>query len=96
MAGETNFDFENIPIPVDYRVREFTKRLGIKVIDDEDVRKFWNSVLEEIKKSVEINMIHLDSLIWQIGVLSREEIVEYFARLGLRDLGERIVEVLAK
>lgn len=96
MAGETNFDFERIPILVDYRVREFTKRLGVGVRDDEDVRKFWNSVLGEIKKSVDINMIHLDSLIWQIGVLSGEEIVEYFARLGLKDLGGRIVEVLVK
>lgn len=96
IAGESRFSFERIPIPVDYRVREFTRRLGVEVRDDEDIRRFWNSVLEDVKKSVEINMIHLDSLIWQIGVLSKPEIVNYFAKLGLQGLGERIVEVLER
>lgn len=96
MAGESNFSFESIPIPVDYRVREFTKRLGVAVRDDEDVRKFWNSVLENVKKNVKINMIHLDSLIWQIGVLSKPEIVKYFENLGLKDLGEKIAEMLVE
>lgn len=50
MAGETNFSFESIPIPVDYRVREFTRRLGIAVNTDEDVRRFWNKVLEGLRK----------------------------------------------
>ncbi|AGK61357.1 Uncharacterized protein conserved in archaea [Archaeoglobus sulfaticallidus PM70-1] len=78
MAGESNFCFERIPIPVDYRVREFTKRTGVVVRDDEDVRTFWGKVLEELRgRGLEINMIHLDSLIWQIGVLSKPEIVDY-------------------
>lgn len=95
MVGVSNFRFEKIPIPVDYRVREFTKRLGIAAMDDEDVRAFWNGVLEELKREKpEVNMIHLDSLIWQIGVLSKAEIVGYFAKLGLRGVGERIVEVI--
>ncbi|MCD6411590.1 MAG: N-glycosylase/DNA lyase [Thermoplasmata archaeon] len=94
MAGESDFSFEKIPIPVDYRVREFTKRLGISVKDDEDVRRFWNHVLEGIRKRVNINMIHLDSLIWQIGVLRKHEIVEYFSRFGLSELGEKIAELV--
>lgn len=95
MVGESNFSFESIPIPVDYRVREFTRRLGVAVRDDEDVRTFWNGVLKELRRDrPEVNMIHLDSLIWQIGVLSKSEIVNYFAKLGLREVGERIVEVV--
>jgi len=93
MTGESNFSFEKIPIPVDYRVKEFTKRLGVS-IDDEEVRRFWSQVLEGIRSRVEINMIHLDSLIWQIGVLSKTEIVDYFAKLGLREVGEKIAEVM--
>ncbi len=95
MVGESNFRFESIPIPVDYRVREFTRRLGVAVRDDKDVRTFWNGVLKELKRErPEVNMIHLDSLVWQIGVLSKYEIMEYFAKLGLREIGERIVEVV--
>jgi DNA-(apurinic or apyrimidinic site) lyase len=95
MAGESNFNFERIPIPVDYRVREFTKRLGVTVRDDEDVRNYWGRVLGKLRENgLEVNMIHLDSLIWQIGVLSKAEILDYFSKLGLRDVGERIVEVV--
>jgi DNA-(apurinic or apyrimidinic site) lyase len=95
MAGESNFSFERIPVPVDYRVREFTRRLGVAVRDDEDVRVFWSRILEELRRDgLEVNMIHLDSLIWQIGVLSKSEIVDYFAKLGLREVGEKIVRVV--
>jgi len=94
MAGNSNFRFEKIPIPVDYRVSEFTKRLGVGMENDEDVRRFWNLVLEGIREKVSINMIHLDSLIWQIGVLSKSEIVEYFSRFDLRMVGERLAEVV--
>ena len=94
MAGENNFSFEKIPIPVDYRVRVFTERLGVCVVNDSDVRAFWERVLEGIKKSININMIHLDSLVWQIGVLEKQEIVEYFSAFGLSELGEKIAEVM--
>jgi len=58
------------------------------------VRIFWNHVLEGIRKRVNINMIHLDSLIWQIGVLRKHKIVEYFSRFGLSELGEKIAELV--
>jgi DNA-(apurinic or apyrimidinic site) lyase len=41
-----------------------------------------------------ISMIHLDSLVWQIGTLSKAEIVNYFSQLGLRNIGERLAEML--
>ena len=94
MTGKTDFNFEKIPIPVDYRVRTFTKRLGVAIEDDNDVRRFWNDVLEGVRKNVPINMIHLDSLIWQIGVLEKSEIVEYFAGFGLKHVGNNIVGVI--
>jgi len=94
MAGESNFRFEQIPIPVDYRVRIFTKRLGVNVETDDEVRRFWNNVLEVLRKDVPINMIHLDSLIWQIGTMSDKEIIEYFGKFGLESVGKKIVEVL--
>lgn len=94
MAGESKFSFEKISIPVDYRVREFTKRIGVTFDGDGEVRKFWSHVLAELRKSVDVNMIHLDSLIWQIGVLEKHEIVEYFSRLGLKEVGEKLAEVV--
>lgn len=63
MVRETNFNFERIPIPINYRVREFTKRLEIKFKNDDDIRKFWSAVLKELRKKIGINMVHLDSLI---------------------------------
>ena len=95
MVGKSDFNFEKIPIPVDYRVRTFTKRLGVAVKDD-DVRRFWNGVLKELRKDMKINMIHLDSLIWQIGTLSRHELVKYFAEFGLEHVGEKIVEMMGE
>lgn len=93
MADESEFSFESIPIPVDYRVREFTKRLGINAENDEEIRTFWNEVLLKLRKiKPKVNMIHLDSLVWQIGVFGKPEIVDYFTKLGLKEAGEKIAE----
>ncbi len=94
IAGESNFRFEQIPIPVDYRVKEFTKRLGVNVKTNDGIREFWNNVFEELRKGISINMIHLDSLIWQIGIMSNEEIIEYFTKLNLSLVGKRLVKIL--
>lgn len=94
MAKRKNFCFEEIPIPVDIRVRNFTERLGVAVKSDDDVRMFWSRVLKELRKTVPINMIHLDSLIWQIGTLQRDELVKYFAPFGLKDVGLKIAEMV--
>lgn len=95
MSGKADFSFENIPIPVDYRVKEFTRRIGVSSGGCEDVRTFWNGVLKKIRESrPEVNMIHLDSLVWQIGVLSKTEIVDYFTEMNLRDVGKRLAELV--
>lgn len=95
IAGEYNFKIEQIPIPVDYRVRRFTERLGINIKTDDDVRRFWSKVLEELRKYLLINMIHLDSLVWQIGTISKEDIIKYFRDLGVEPVGKKLVKILA-
>jgi len=94
MAGYSDFKFEKIPIPVDYRVKLFTRKLGVPVRSDEDVRCFWANILSKIRKNVNINMIHLDSLIWQIGKLNRYGILHYFRELGIANIGVRLLEVI--
>jgi DNA-(apurinic or apyrimidinic site) lyase len=94
IAGQSNFSFERIPIPVDHRVKTFTARIGVAVRDDEDVRTFWSRVLEGLRRNLPINMIHLDSLVWQIGTLNRPAIVNYFAKFDLKNVGEKLGEMV--
>ncbi|MBO3798321.1 MAG: N-glycosylase/DNA lyase [Thermoproteota archaeon] len=93
MTGRSDFCYE-APIPVDSRIRSFTRRIGVQAEDDEAVRGFWMRVLERIKENISISMIHLDSLLWQIGTLSKSELVDYFSQLGLKDVGEELAGML--
>lgn len=68
LTGHTDFDFSGIPIPVDVRVKRLTAKLVGRDLKDEEVRRFWDEALKEIRKTQPgVNMIHLDSLVWQIG-----------------------------
>jgi len=90
MAGEFQFNFGQIPIPVDSRVEKFTKSLGIQINSTEDIRNFWSKILILLKrKDPRITMIHLDSLIWQIASLDKDELQEYFMDLNPQ-LGNRL------
>ncbi len=93
IKGEHNFDFTPIPIPVDSRVRKFTKELfGIQ--SDEEIRQVWTEILTEIRKNDKrITMLHLDSLIWQIAPLTPSEIIKYFEKLGIKEIGEKLVKI---
>jgi len=93
MAGRSDLPIETT-IPVDSRIRSFTQRLSISAENDETVKAFWKDVLERLRENLPISMIHLDSLVWQIGTLSKAEIVNYFSQLGLRNIGERLAEML--
>lgn len=93
MTGRSDFSFE-AQIPVDSRIRSFTRRIGISAEDDKAVRVFWKETLERLRENLPISMIHLDSLLWQIGTLSKPEIVDYFTKLGLRKVGEELVVML--
>ncbi len=90
MNGINDFDFEGIPIPIDSRVKKFVKRLGLDM-EDKQIIVFFDDILKSLKH---INMIHLDSLIWQIGNLKKEEIVLYFENIGEEDLASRLNFIL--
>ncbi|ACY48218.1 conserved hypothetical protein [Rhodothermus marinus DSM 4252] len=92
IAGERNFSFEKIPIPVDFRVRMLTRRLTRRNLDDEAIRFFWNQVLQELQRTLPVTMIHLDSLVWQIGNLADNDLIAYFQRFNLDQVGKRLVD----
>jgi len=97
MAGEKRFDFSSIPIPVDYRINKFTKEAGLSSADSEDeVRVIWQKVLEKLQDhNPEINMIALDSLVWQLAGYNNEEgMKNYLARIGAKQAGEKLAVFL--
>jgi DNA-(apurinic or apyrimidinic site) lyase len=83
MVDEFSFRFESIPIPVDSRVRELSARLDVKSSTDNEERARWNAVLACIAKiNPSVTMIHLDSVLWQIGTLQNRQIEAHLLRLG--------------
>jgi len=104
-ADECVFDLKGIPIPVDSRVSEFTKKLsgntGNKNNNDFYI-DFWNDVLNELQKTRKnITIFHLDSLIWQISPLIEEKqeekrikFLKYFEDLKIPDIGEKLWNLL--
>jgi len=91
MFGETNFNFGAIPIPVDSRIRNVSKRLGLPSVDDATERNRWREVLNRIRiMNPEVTMVHLDSLLWQISPLSPKEMESHLIKLGAGDLASRI------
>lgn len=92
IAGKSDFDFTHIPIPVDFRVERFTENAGISNSKDADhIRGVWQLILQGIQEQQEqVTMLHLDSLIWQIGVLDSEGMKMYFDKLGATDTGEKL------
>ncbi len=85
MANENNFDFQNIPIPVDSRIIKFTNSLGIDIGEkSRAIQYFWQGVLSILRRTLpQITMIHLDSLIWQIAHHDAAELISYFEGLGI-------------
>lgn len=89
MAGESDFDFYSIPIPVDSRISKFTRSLDIDVGKKrQSIQRFWGDVLTLLRPTLpQINMIHLDSLIWQIAHHDGGEMLLYFESLGIDGVG---------
>lgn len=90
-----------IPIPVDKRVRNFTQKiLRDENLNDYEIQEFWNEVLKKVRERVKINMIHLDSFIWQIAEFVKtkriyiNELRNYFKNLEIEDVGREIVDIL--
>lgn len=97
MAGEYGFNFFPILIPVDSRVMKFTNKLGFPIATDDDVRTLWTDVLSNVRKNdSHVNMIHLDSLVWQVASMSEYELQGYFRDLGIPHLGDKLCALLQK
>jgi DNA-(apurinic or apyrimidinic site) lyase len=96
MAGEHDFYFADIPIPVDSRVCKFTERLGLKFGENtRKIQEFWQGVLSILRQPLpNINMIHLDSLIWQIAHQDNDGLRDYFAEMGIGDTARRLAYLL--
>jgi DNA-(apurinic or apyrimidinic site) lyase len=96
MANENRFDFQNIPIPVDSRVFKFTNSLGIPIDENSRaIQSFWGDILLQLRPMwPQINMIHLDSLIWQIAHHDADELRTYCKDLGIDSVGKCIHRML--
>jgi len=92
MSDEYKFDFGHIPIPVDTRVRKFTQDAGLCATDtDQDIRAAWKDILLLLgERYPNITMIHLDSLVWQIGTLKNNQLREYFRNLNIPKVFEEL------
>lgn len=93
MANKNNFDFQNIPIPVDSRICKFSNSLGIGFGEkSRPIQRFWKDVLASLQSTLpQINMIHLDSLLWQIAHLNEDELWSYFEDLSINNIGSLIL-----
>ncbi len=96
MSGERSFDFASVPIPVDSRVRRFMERVGISFGNSEGaVQRGWEQVLASLREVMpRFTMLHLDTLIWEIGTRPLDEILIYFENLGLPELGGKVTLLL--
>lgn len=95
MVGESRFDFSAIPVPVDSRIREVSRRLGLPDSSDAIERARWQQALNRIREvHPDTSMVHLDSLLWQIGTLSEREIEAHLRELGVGGLATRISSLL--
>jgi DNA-(apurinic or apyrimidinic site) lyase len=95
MVGEYGFNFVPIPIPVDSRVMKFTNQLGFHITTADDVRRLWSDMLSILRKNdSRLNMIHLDSLVWQVASMSEYELRGYFRDLGISHLGDKLFALL--
>jgi DNA-(apurinic or apyrimidinic site) lyase len=93
MANEYSFYFQDVPIPVDSRVIKFTNSLGFDFGEkSRAIQFFWRDVLSSLQPFLpQINMIHLDSLIWQIAHHDTDELLSYFEGLGIADVGRSLI-----
>jgi len=91
MVDETRFDFSAIPVPVDSRIRSVSDRLSLPSAHEATERERWRGALDRIQQShPEITMVHLDSLLWQIGTLSPQAMEVHLRKLGAGSLASRI------
>lgn len=96
MTGIQTIPFQNIPIPVDFRIMELTSKMSPANKGYGSIQSMWTEILEIIRKqNPSVTMIHLDSLAWQIGRMNKDQIRSYFTDLQLPDLGEKISNIIS-
>jgi len=100
----------DIPIPVDFHIRNVTVSSGLlkRYENDDSFRKVWIYILKELKKKTgrNISLLRLDSVVWQLGKImyaakyerkaSMKEIRRYMIeKIGVNaELSERFAEEL--
>lgn len=98
MLDYGGFDFSCICIPVDSRVTHFTQKAGF--VSDENpasIRECWQDILNELQQeNNRITMIHLDSLIWQIGTLTPIDMRSYLSTYHIESFGEAVLNYMSE
>lgn len=88
---------EDIPIPVDFHIKNVGISLGIitRYASEEEVREAWSIFSKKLSNRLnrKISLLRLDSLAWQVGKilyscnysrkLSEIEITKYFINVGI-------------
>ena len=92
LSGNHHVDFSSIPIPVDSRITSFTQMMNFtNECSQNNIQCVWDQILEIIQeKNPEVSMIHLDSLIWQVGTLEEQEFCSYFHNKQLPEIAEEL------
>ncbi len=94
MHGLYDFYFDDI-IPVDSRVKAFSQAIGLDISKDQYIIDFFKDFIKSLKQRLPfMNMIYLDSLIWQIAKLSKDEISLYFENIGIKHLGGKLISII--
>jgi DNA-(apurinic or apyrimidinic site) lyase len=92
IAGRNDFAFGDIPVPVDYRIRKVTAALGFRASADHEIRGLWHHVLRELqKRGKPVTMVHLDSLLWQLGGVPPVRWEAFLDDLGAPALGAALM-----
>jgi len=97
MLGVKEFDFTGIPVPVDARVRSLLERWGLIVegAPEQEIQSLCEEILRGIR-GVEprVNMIHLDSFLWQMEAFYRAGAFKSLIKIGMEaDLAKAIADL---
>lgn len=78
----------NFTIPIDFRIKNLTRRLtscySIGELSKVQIQMFWEIVIHKINeklKNIKIDMIYLDSLLWQLD-RDYDGVKNYFRKLA--------------
>jgi len=99
MLGVRDFDFTGIPVPVDSRVRELLRRWGlIGEASEREIQSLCEEVLAGIREvEPAVNMIHLDSFLWQMeGFYRRGDAFKPLVEMGMDPDLARAIEDLGR